>query len=176
MKVTDKYVFFWKEHPFCNFTKCKIRFEYDKGVYNFTSSEQMFMWFKATFFKDYETAGLILKAGEPEVARKLGRLVKNYDDNAWNEVRVDYMFRALTAKFLQNKDLRDKLCDEKYNDKQFVEAAYYDRIWGIGYNEDDALANIPYWGRNELGKLLNRVRNYCIANKEYIEHEGNHIG
>jgi predicted NAD-dependent protein-ADP-ribosyltransferase YbiA (DUF1768 family) len=56
--------------------------------------------------------------------------------------------------------LRKKLCDPKYDGKQFVEAAYYDRIWGIGYNEDDALANIPYWGRNELGKVLNKVRDF----------------
>ena len=47
----------------------------------------------------------------------------------------------------------------QYDGKQFVEASYNDSIWGIGYNEDDALT-VPEkkWGRNELGKVLNRVR------------------
>ena len=43
-----------------------------------------------------------------------------------------------------------------------MEAAYYDRIWGIGYNENNALTNIPYWGRNELGKILNDVREWFM--------------
>lgn len=154
MKVTNKYVFFWKEHPFCNFTKCTINYE---GK-TFTSSEQMFMWMKADFFGDDETAAKILRTNEPEVARKLGRLVKNYDDAEWDKNRVAAMFQAVWSKFLQNEDLRKKLCDSKYNGLQFVEAAYYDRIWGIGYNEDDALANESDWGRNELGKILDKVR------------------
>lgn len=159
MKVTDKYVFFWKEHPFCNFTKCKI--EYDGKT--FTSSEQMFMWMKADFFGDSETAVKILKTNEPEVARKLGRMVKNYDDAAWDENRVAAMFQAVWSKFIQNKELKDKLCDHKYDGKQFVEAAYYDRIWGIGYDEDHATTiSEDKWGRNELGKILNRVRNLLM--------------
>ena len=158
MKVTDKYVFFWKENPFCNFTKCTIKYE---GK-TFSSSEQLFMWMKADFFGDDETASKILKTNEPEVARKLGRLVKNYDDAEWDKNRVAAMFQAVWSKFLQNKDLAEKLCNYKYDGKQFVEAAYYDRIWGIGYNEDDALGNIPYWGRNELGKILNKVRELLL--------------
>jgi len=156
MKVTDKYVFFWKEHPFCNFTRCVIEYKGKK----FTSSEQLFMWYKAMFFDDEETAEKILKSTRPEEARKLGRLVKNYDDAEWNKVRVKYMHQAVLQKFMQNEVLKKQLLDKKYDGKQFVEAAYYDRIWGIGYNEDDALANIPYWGRNELGKVLNKVRDF----------------
>lgn len=157
MKITDKYVFFWKEDPFCNFTRCEIN--YDGNM--FSSSEQMFMWFKADYFKDYETAEKILKTNDPETARKLGRMVKNYNDAEWNKARVWYMHLVVLQKFMQNEDLRKKLCDPKYDGKQFVEAAYYDRIWGIGYNENDALITPEYkWGRNELGKVLNKVRDF----------------
>ena len=159
MKVTDKYVFFWKEHPFCNFTKCVIKYEDE----TFTSSEQLFMWMKAKFFKDEKSADKILKAKTPEDARKLGRLVSNYNDSVWDENRVGAMFQAVWSKFLQNEDLRKKLCDEKYAGKKFVEAAYYDRIWGIGFDENDAL-NHPEseWGRNELGQILNKVRELLL--------------
>lgn len=172
MKVTDKYVFFWKEHPFCNFTKCKIStddYELDDDT-EFTSSEQLFMWYKAKFFGDEETAKKILKSTSPEEARKLGRTVKNYDDRTWDKERVGFMYRAVWSKFLQNKILRKKLCDPKYDGKHFVEAAYYDRIWGIGYNENDALDNEDNWGRNELGKILDEVR------RIFKKHETDHIG
>ena len=161
MKITDKYVFFWKEDPFCNFTRCEIT-TFDNGLDDetvFTSSEQLFMWYKAIFFNDEETAEKILKSTRPEEARKLGRMVKNYNDAEWNKVRVWYMHRVVLQKFTQNEDLRKKLCDPKYNGKKFVETAYYDRIWGIGYNENDA-QEVPEskWGRNELGKILDEVR------------------
>ena len=170
MKVTDKYVLFWKEEPFCNFTKCKIKFTWadsEKGeeIY-FTSSEQMFMWLKAKFFMDDKTADKILAAESPEEARKLGREVKNYNDKKWSKVRYAYMSRAVTYKFAQNPELRNQLCDPKYDGLKFVEAAYYDRIWGIGYDENQALHTpVESWGENLLGKLLNEVRDWCIENK-----------
>ena len=155
MKVTDKYVFFWKENPFCNFTRCIIKYE---GK-TFTSSEQLFMWMKAIFFGDDEIADKILKCGSPEEARRLGRLVKNYDDDLWDKNRLNAMRKAVGSKFAQNEPLKKQLLDKKYDGKQFVEAAYYDRIWGIGYNENDALVTPESrWGRNELGKILNDVR------------------
>ena len=157
MKVTDDYVFFWKESPFCNFTRCVINYDGNR----FSTSEQLFMWMKAKHFNDDKTAGDILRSGSPDAAKRLGRMVRNYDDAEWDKVRVGSMFEAVLEKFRQNENLRKQLCDHKYDDKQFVEAAYYDRIWGIGYNENDAL-NTPEskWGRNELGKILNKVRDF----------------
>ena len=173
MKVTDKYIFFWKENPFCNFTKCKIKLEWpdsNKGeeIY-FSSSEQLFMWFKANYFCDKETADKILVAKTPEEARKLGREVKHYNDFQWNANRYYYMHKAVGMKFIQNPELRKQLCDSKYDGLQFVEAAYYDRIWGIGYDENQALHTpIESWGENLLGKILNEVREWCIENSEIL--------
>ena len=174
MKITDKYIFFWKENPFCNFTKCKIKYEFPDSVKGeeiyFTSSEQMFMWFKAKQFRDEETANKIIVAKTPEEARKLGREVKGYIEWVWNQERYQYMLKAVMAKFIQNKELRDKLCDKKYNGKTFVEAAYYDRIWGIGFNENDALEHDESeWGKNLLGKVLNETRLWCIENKDILD-------
>ena len=170
MKLTDKFVFFWKESPFCNFTRCRIKFAdpyfVDNDPLEFSSSEQLFMWFKAIFFGDQDTADRIYRSSSPEEARRLGRLVRNYDDVRWNKVRVDYMRRALTHKFYQNTDLRQQLLNPRFDGKTFVEAAYYDRIWGIGYNENDAMANVTNWGRNELGKLLTELRDDLKSKEE----------
>ena len=100
MKITDKYVFFWKEDPFCNFTRCWIKLAdpyyvpLEDDLVMFSSSEQMFMWFKAKFFDDQEIADKIYKSSSPEEARRLGRSVKNYDEVRWDRVRVMYMNRA----------------------------------------------------------------------------------
>ena len=165
MKITDKYVLFWKEHPMCNFTKCHIKFAdpyyvpLENDPIEFTSSEQMFMWFKAVFFRDEEMAEKILQSQTPQEARDLGQLVRNYDDEKWDKVRVDCMRTAVRYKFYQNEDLRKKLMDVRYEGKTFAEASYYDRIWGIGYNEEKAMDNQDNWGRNELGKILTDLRN-----------------
>lgn len=165
MKITDDYVFFWKENPFCNFTKCKIKFAdpyfvpLEEGPLVFSSSEQLFMWLKAKFFGDDSTANKIYLTTNPEEARKLGREVKNYDDTIWNTVRVDYMRKAVFSKFIQNKEFRTQLIDPKYDNKVFVEASPYDKIWGIGYSENDLLYSYKdTWGRNELGKILTDIR------------------
>lgn len=165
MKITDKYVLFWKEHPMCNFTKCRIKFAdpyyvpLENDPIEFTSSEQMFMWFKAIFFGDEEMAEKILQSQTPQEARDLGQKVRNYDDEKWDKVRVDRMRTAVRYKFYQNEDLRKKLMDARYEGKTFVEASYYDRIWGIGYNESEAMDHLDNWGRNELGKILTDLRN-----------------
>ena len=175
MKITDKYVFFWKENPMCNFTRCKIKFAdpyyvpLEEDPLEFTSSEQLFMWFKAVYFRDHSTAEEILNSRTPEEARKLGRQVQNYDDSRWNKVRVDYMKKAVTCKFYQNENLRKQLLDSKYDGKTFVEAAYYDRIWGIGYNESEAEGNESHWGRNELGKILTMLRDELKERFKYEE-------
>lgn len=161
---------FGRKNHFVISQKCKIRIDYNFESYDFTSSEQLFMWYKAKFFGDEETAEKILKSTRPEEARRLGRTVKNYDDRSWDKKRVDFMYQAVLAKFFQNVELRKRLCDPKYDGKHFVEAAYYDRIWGIGYNENDALDNEDNWGRNELGKILDEVR------RIFKKHETDHIG
>lgn len=153
MKVTDKYVFFWGEW-LSNFYPCSIQYD----LKEFKSSEQLFMYLKALFFKDLETAELILKTNTPKEAKKLGRQVKNFDSKSWDEVKISKMYIALEEKFSQNKDLMDKLKDPMLDNKFFVEASPFDRIWGIGYDENHALQNISDWGENLLGKTLTFYR------------------
>lgn len=144
------YKFFWNG-VFSNWHPCK--FEYF-GV-QFTSSEQAFMYEKALFFNDSETAELILKTDNPREQKQLGRKVVNYDEHEWNEVRYVIMMAVLVRKFNQNPDLLNEL--RTYKGFEFVEASPYDRIWGIGYSEYDALDHINDWGENLLGKILTEL-------------------
>lgn len=164
MRITDKYVFFWGGE-FSNFFPCTIKYEYNKKVYTFSSSEQLFMWLKAKVFKDDEIACEILKADTPHNAKKLGIKIKGFDNTLWEEHRERAMKIALWNKFSQNTHLRDFFLGERFDNKIFVEASPFDKVWGIGLTENDELANDEknWKGLNLLGKCLNNVREELIA-------------
>lgn len=154
INITDTHIIFWGSF-LSNFEPCTIKY----GKYVFKSAEQLFMWFKAQFFSDIETALKILKADNPKDAKKLGRTVKNFDEEKWVIVREHYMMEAVYAKFHQNKNLFDKLKSVYTSGKTFVEGSPYDCIWGIGINWlDDAADDESKWkGLNLLGKCLDNV-------------------
>ncbi len=153
MKVINGLTLFW-EGIFSNFYPCK--FEVD-GI-KFNCSEQYFMYKKAMTFNDVVIAELILESGFPSEQKHLGRGVGDYNDKIWEEVRVKHMYDACYAKFSQNPELKRQLLDTIGT--RLVEASPYDKIWGIGYKEDDYRAHDPsLWnGLNLLGKVLDDVR------------------
>lgn len=122
MNVTDKYVLFWGT-IFSNFANTPYT-SWD-GI-KFCCTEQEFMYRKAVLFKDEETTKLILKTKDPKKIKKLGRLVKNYNDAVWSDIRYDVMYIACRSKFTQNQEAKKALLS--YPTKTFVEASPYDRI------------------------------------------------
>jgi hypothetical protein len=99
-----------------------------------------------------------LAAPHPGEAKKLGRVVQNFDNTHWEETRFDIIVRGNMAKFSQNEALKTFLLSSK--NRILVEASPYDSIWGIGVTEDDPKAHKPeQWpGLNLLGFALMAVR------------------
>jgi len=126
-------------------------------VYN--CCEQRMMHKKALYFKDYEIAEKILENKEPSEQKKLGREVKNFDVDKWNEIADNIVEKANFEKFSQNEDIKKLLLET--GNKIIVECSPYDSIWGNGLNISDTLITpIENWkGTNRLGKALMRVRN-----------------
>lgn len=155
VKIYDKHVAFWGS-ILSNFYPCKIE-AYDEV---WKSSEQCFMAQKALFFEDQETYEEILDAKTPEEAKKLGRQVKNYNDEEWSEVREEIMYTINYEKYAQNKDLRDFLLSEKFKNKKFVEGSPFDGVWGVKIDyRNESIDDENNWkGTNLLGKVLDRVR------------------
>jgi ribA/ribD-fused uncharacterized protein len=152
---TNKYTFFWKnESPFSNFYKCQFRIE----NILFFSSEQYFMYKKAMAFMDAETAELILKTKLPWEAKKLGRQVKNFKKEEWDEMCEKIMYDAVYHKFSQNKELTRKLLDT--GETEICESSPIDLVWGCGLSmEDPKILNKDNWtGKNLLGKVLVNLR------------------
>lgn len=167
MKVTNEHVFFWGG-PFSNWYTSPITIKKGEEIlgtvfeseYILPTSEHFFMLLKALKFEDIESAIKILKSETPKEAKKLGRKVKGFNDAEWVDFREEAMIMSLQRKFTENESLKKELLSTKYKGKSFVEASPYDKIWGIGFEENDPEIENKRkdWGLNLLGKCLNVVR------------------
>jgi ribA/ribD-fused uncharacterized protein len=159
----------------CNWYPCIIEISEDNSqhsnYYIFDNSEQLFVYYKAIFFKDFETADKILKTQTPKVSMELGREVKNYNEEEWSKVRFDFMYKANYEKFNQNEDLLEKLINTK--DKILVEGNSIDYIWGVGIDwKNNLIFDQKNWnGLNLLGKTLMKVREDLRFKQFIIDHK-----
>lgn len=155
-RITDTHVFFWGSE-FSNWFECRPNNIKYKGL-TFFNSEQAFMWEKAIFFGDMESAEKILKDPDPARCKAIGRRIENFNAEEWAKVSYEIMVAVNYAKYSQNPRLKRTLLSTE--NKTIVEASPYDKIWGIGLHwEDDACLDEKNWdGQNLLGKALMEVR------------------
>lgn len=126
-----------------------------RGI-TFACTEQGIMYEKALLFDPKGAEFVkILTTTNP---RELGRSVKIFNKSVWVAKREELVYPHLVAKFSQNHELYTKLMATE--DTRLVEASPFDRVWGIGFREENALTvPVSKWGLNILGKLLTRLRN-----------------
>lgn len=161
IRSTDKYFFFFGNNVIpSNFYISPFRMVINNQQLTFNCSEKAFMYSKAVFFGDQKVARdiLLLTTNRPAEYKRLGRLVKNYDDKRWNAVRFEKMYEAVKAKFSGNPYLLKYLLST--GDKVLVEASPFDTIWGVGLDllSDDVSDESKWRGQNLLGKVLMKVR------------------
>lgn len=157
----EKFTYFWRTaSPFSNWHPCS--FEIDKITFN--CSEQHMMYHKALLFEDKETAAKILKTEKPGKQKALGRQVKNFDQQVWEEHCKGIVYEGNKAKFIQNENLLKRLL--KTEGTTLVEASPVDAIWGIGLAEDGPRAKSRHtWqGKNLLGEILTELREELLNN------------
>ena len=162
--LTAEFLFFWGHRPkkdgslgqSCFSQWYPASFEVADSTY--LTAEHFMMAEKARLFSDPETLAKILATDSPSVAKKLGREVNNYDDEAWKARRFDAVVEGNLAKFTQNEEMGSFLLATE--NSILVEASPYDRIWGIGLSRDHAHAAEPakWRGQNLLGFALMEVR------------------
>ncbi|GAA2660619.1 NADAR family protein [Nonomuraea recticatena] len=154
-----KFLHFWGHQslrPGCLSQWWPVTFTEDGQTYG--SAEHYMMAHKAWLFDDRETAAKILAAGHPGEAKKLGRAVRDFDEEAWDAHRFDIVVRGNIAKFGQHAALKEFLLGTR--NRVIVEASPLDRIWGIGLTADDERAASPatWRGLNLLGFALMAAR------------------
>jgi len=150
----SEYTFFWaNKSPFSQWYPSKFT---DFNGVGFSRAEQYMMYAKAIMFGDDCVAKKILETTEPWEQKNLGRQVSGFDFTIWNAHCREIVTVGNYFKFTQNEKLKKTLL--LTGDTLLVEASPYDRIWGIGFDEQHALANIERWGTNYLGQCLVEVR------------------
>lgn len=162
----SKYTFFWKnKSPFSQWYGCWMdngAAKYDgafiiDGI-TYLTGEHYMMCGKAKLFGDMEMHAKILETNHPKDVKAMGRLVKNFDLSVWEANCKQIVYDGNYAKFSQNAHLYRQLMDT--GDTKLIEASPYDKIWGIGLDEE-AAKKIPeeQWpGVNYLGEVLTKLR------------------
>lgn len=159
-----EYLFFWRNVPSedGSVTKaCLSQWFFAPFIIEGTiypTAEHWMMAGKARLFQDHETLQLILATTDPKSAKKLGRQVRGFEDDAWKANARRLVIEGNIAKFSQNQHLKTFLLDT--GAKVLVEASPYDRIWGIGLGASNPNARHPstWRGKNLLGFALMDVR------------------
>jgi len=159
MRETDQFYFF-HEHQFGQWTLRDIQ-DPDGKLYN--CCEQYMMIKKACLFNDFATAEKIHNEARPAQQKQLGREVRNFQTDLWNQHKFGIVWYANYLKFMQHEDLHQRLLAT--GDKIIAEASPVDRIWGVGLSaDDDRILDPANWtGQNLLGKVLMSVRK-ALAN------------
>lgn len=160
----NKFLCFWGHQPAKDGTITKACFSqwwlsaFTVNEITYATAEHWMMAKKAELFKDDEVLSKILSAKSPAEAKKLGRQVKNYQEEIWLANRYLIVKEGNFHKFSQNEALKDFLLNT--TDRVIVEASPVDSIWGIGMATDHKdIENPEKWkGLNLLGFALMEVR------------------
>jgi len=133
----------------------------------FNCSEQYYMYEKARFFGDTKRAKEILRCTDPKEMKRIGRQVIGFDEKRWDEVSLRVMKSACLFKFKANKDIRYALFET--TGSTLVEATKQDKLWGAGLDllDKDLLDSAKWPGKNQLGYLLTKLREYLMGLPEY---------
>ena len=125
---------------------------------HFVTAEQWMMFAKARLFGDEERAAAILATDDPAIQKRLGMLVHPFEQDLWDEWKLDIVYRGNLAKFRANAGAARQLA--RTGDAMLVEANVRDWIWGVGLAVDDPRLHDPdnWRGTNFLGRILTLVR------------------
>ena len=124
----------------------------------FFCMEQFMVLKKAELFGDADASSAVMAlTSDPAACKKIGRAVRGVSEQRWAAVARDIVEDGAYLKFSQNPPLARFLVSTAA--RMLVEASPYDRIWGIGFSERDALRRPrTEWGSNWLGQALMKVR------------------
>ncbi|MFD7135943.1 NADAR family protein [Streptomyces sp. NPDC059894] len=159
-----RYVHFWGHRPqpdgrvgaSCLSQWWPSPFTVDGTTY--ATAEHWMMAGKARLFGDPEAERRALAAEHPAQAKKAGRLVRGFDETAWERERFGIVVEGSVHKFSAHPELREFLL--RTGGRVLVEASPVDRVWGIGLAADDEAAADPrrWRGPNLLGFALMEAR------------------
>jgi hypothetical protein len=133
-----------KYSPFSQWYPSKFKIQ--KTTYN--CAEQYMMYKKACLFNNHEIARLIMATNNPLIQKHLGRSIRNFNKDIWQNKCKAIIKRGNIAKFNQNKKLKKILM--KTTGTTLVE-------WKGKWRD-----------KNWLGLILAEIRNEFNQKKDWI--------
>ena len=113
----------------------------------------------AETFGDTEAAEKIRTASLGSKAEEEMGKIKNFDEAAWNGVKMKHWEEGQKLKMEQVRWIQSLLV---FSDKMYIAIASQDKLWGTGWRKQRQEAGQPkMWdGENEGGKALMRMREW----------------
>jgi len=156
-----EYMFFWKPNAGVVDKGCLCQWQpsqFQVETETYCCAEQYMMARKARLFNNHEISKLIMKYTNPKIIKALGRMIRDFEQEKWDNEKYTIIRDGNYCKFAQNDEMRNFLLST--GDKVLVEASPYDTVWGIGLSENDEKSQNPntWRGQNLLGFALMEVR------------------
>jgi ribA/ribD-fused uncharacterized protein len=158
------FLFFWGHKPSADGSITKSCFSqwwiapFQVDGVTYPTAEHWMMAGKAKLFGDTVAFEKIVVAKTPAAAKKIGRLVQNFDPELWDRHKFELVVTGNGHKFSRHPALKDFLLAT--GEQVLVEASPMDKVWGIGMAAESLAAKNPasWKGSNLLGFALMEVR------------------
>ena len=124
----------------------------------YTCAEQFMMALKAHLLGDDSALSAILATDDPREQKHLGRQVRHFDHESWQQECENIVLLENLVKFSKNEDMCLALIHT--GQRRLTEASPHDKLWGIGLSSCDYRASSPgtWRGSNLLGQALEHLR------------------
>ena len=149
-------------------------------------AETAIMLCKASLMNDDVAMEKLTQPHTAAQAKKIGRLVRNFDDVKWKAVLREVSRAIVRTKFLSDDTLKRELLST--GERRIAEASPKDAIWGIGMRISKLAEDPVNWrGQNFLGDALEFVRDEfraaeeqrvirprwrCLTPRQFLNHSG----
>ena len=128
------------------------------NLIEYTCAEQFMMALKARLLGDDSVFSAILATDDPREQKHLGRQVRHFDHESWQQECENKVLLENLVKFSQNEDMCLALIHT--GQRRLTEASPHDKLWGIGLSSCDyrASSSGTWRGSNLLGQALEHLR------------------
>ncbi len=172
-KNPPKCVAFWHEYEENGIFSQWHKTSFECNGRKYVTAEQYMMSEKALLFEDFDSYKKIMREENPQECKRLGKLVKNFDQAKWNKVFREIIFTGNFLRAQHDIDFLDALLET--GDDVLIEASPLDDIYGAGIEAKDLLDSSGFlklppdkWickrngrqGQNNLGFALMGVREW----------------
>ena len=146
--ISDGVVLFWQPSlVFSQWTPSPFRV----GLVDYTCAEQFMMASKARLFGDDSALSAILATDDPREQKHLGRQIRHFNHERWQQECDNIVLQGNLAKFSQN----DEICLALMltGQRRLAEASPHNKLCGIALRACDYRASSPstWRGSNLLG-------------------------